>query len=202
MKSNPWYNGMGRRGVTLVELIIAVTVVMILAVALNFSFQGWMGGYNVESEIKQIHSDLLNAKARATERARFHFFYFPGATPYASYTLYEDDSDGVKKVPDGDTLLQTGTGATADTQLGGYPQPLRYLATTCTGTITADKTSDGVAKPGFIFDKKGFIMAGAGTSWSIKIDSTGYNPDYNCILVTNTKINIGKLNASSNCVVK
>jgi hypothetical protein len=117
--------------------------------------------------------------------------------------LYEDDSNGAAKVPDGDTVLQTGAGAAADTQLGGYPKTLRYLVTACTATITSDKTSDGVAKPGVIFDKKGFILAGAGTTWSIRIDSTGYNPDYNCILLSNTKINIGKWNATSlTCVVK
>lgn len=180
---------MGSRGFTLVELIIAVTVVMILAVALNFSFQGWMSGYNIESEIKQIQTDLMYARARAIERARFHFVTLPSAT---TYTIYEDDSNGVTKVPDGDTQLQPGTGATADTQLAPFPKTVSYPMTWGGGTIT--------------FDKKGYINAltvpiTSNAPGIIIVSSAGYTPDYNCILLTNTKINIGKMNGT-NCVVK
>ena len=41
-------------GVTLTELLIVVSIIAILAVALGFSYQGWMGNYKIESETKQL----------------------------------------------------------------------------------------------------------------------------------------------------
>jgi prepilin-type N-terminal cleavage/methylation domain-containing protein len=123
MKNNPRFNGMGSRGFTLVELIVAVTVVMILAVALNFSFQGWMGGYNVESEIKQVQSDLLDARSRAMQYGRIQWVRC--TTPYKSYYLWDDTSDGTNFAPDGDGTLQT-SGARPDTVVPGYPKTVRY----------------------------------------------------------------------------
>ena len=60
-------------GVTLVELVVAFSIVAILAVALGYQFQGWMGGYKVENQIKEIYVDMLNARTRAMTRNRMHF---------------------------------------------------------------------------------------------------------------------------------
>ncbi|MDP2277037.1 MAG: type II secretion system protein, partial [Nitrospirota bacterium] len=79
-------------GVTLTELIVVIAIIGILVVALGFSFEGWLGKYRVESQIKEMHIDLMNTRANAMSRTRVHFFIFPNAT---SYTIYADDSNGV-----------------------------------------------------------------------------------------------------------
>ena len=53
---------MKRDGFTLIELIIVIAIIGILAVALGFQFTGWMARYQVESQIKAMHSDLMTAR--------------------------------------------------------------------------------------------------------------------------------------------
>ncbi len=67
-------------GITLVELIIVLSIIGILAVALGFEFTGWMGRYRVESQVKEMYVDLMNARARAMQRNRMHFVNFPNTT--------------------------------------------------------------------------------------------------------------------------
>ncbi len=168
------------KGVTLVELIITVSIIGIIAVAAGFSFENWMGGYNMESEIKQIHSDLMYARSRAMERNRKHFVLFANST---SYTMYEDTNPG----PDGNCTLET-SGTNTDTQLPGYPKALRYGVTWSGGPINNVRIN---------FDKRGFITPASGT---ISIASA-QDPDYDCITFSALKINMGKMNGS-NCIAK
>jgi prepilin-type N-terminal cleavage/methylation domain-containing protein len=167
--------GLNSRGVTLVELIIVISIMGIVAVAVGFTFQDWVGGYNIESQIKQIHTDLMYTRSRAMDRNRTHFFVFSNST---SYTIYEDMNPG----PDGNRTLET-----SDTQLPGYPKTLRYGV----------NWSGGGTVPPINFDKRGFINPNSGT---ISIAST-QNPDYDCITFTDLKINMGKMNGA-NCIVK
>lgn len=82
------------RGITLVELMVALAIVGILMVALGFSFQGWRSKYKVEAEIKQMHADLMQARAQAMQHKRVHCV---DLSAY-KYTLWEDTDPA----PDGD----------------------------------------------------------------------------------------------------
>lgn len=170
------------RGITLIELIIVISIIGILLIALGFSFEGWMGGYRVESQIKQMYVDLMNARARAMERNRVHFVRINNST---SYSIYEDDSNGSSAVPDGDGILQIGT----DTQLPTYPKTVEY---------NLDWNNSIVGSPvNLTFNTRG-IMTTLG-SLSIFVDRDGdgrkdVDADYDCIVIASTRINMGKLN--------
>jgi prepilin-type N-terminal cleavage/methylation domain-containing protein len=176
---------LSNRGVTLIELIVVVSVIGILVVALGFSFQGWMGSYKVESQIKEMYVDLMNARARAMQKNRVHFVRLNNSN---SYSIYEDDSDGTAKVPDGDGTLQTGTGASADTQLGGFPKTVEY-------NINWNNSAVG-APVNLTFNTRGIATTLGSISIFVDRDGNGekdFEPDYDCIVIASTRINTGKL---------
>lgn len=76
-------------GVTLTELLVAISIVAILTVALGFSFQGWMGNYKIESELKQMYADIMDAKTRAMTQNRVHSIVISAG----NYAVYEDAND-------------------------------------------------------------------------------------------------------------
>jgi Tfp pilus assembly protein FimT len=93
-------------GVTLVELLTIVSIIGILIVALGFSFQGWLGNYKIESEIKQMYADIMDARTRAMTQNMMHFIVINSG----NYAAYEDTNDNNTANPGaGDTLLKTTT---------------------------------------------------------------------------------------------
>ncbi len=159
-------------GVTLIELIIAISIIAILVVALGFEYRNWMGRYKVETQIKQMHTDFMNARTRAMTRNRMHFV----TEAVNAYTIYEDTNPA----PDGDGTLQTAT----DTRLPTYPKSVEY---------TINWTGPGNQ---INFDRRG-IIAPAG---SMHLTST-VDADYDCLTVSQTRINMGKWNGAT-CVEK
>lgn len=173
---------MGNRGITLIELIIVIAIIGILVIALGFSFQGWVEGYRVESQIKEMYVDLMNTRARAMQRNRLHRIDFPSVTEYR--ILEDTNEDGVP-----------------DTALPTFPKTVQYDLSRAGGAITSltiDFDTRGIIKPTTTF----------GTTLCM---STTTNPDYDCIVISRTRINMGKLITSipnggacnsSNCVAK
>jgi len=150
-------------GVTLIELIIVISVIGILISALGFSFQNWNASYKVESQIKEMHSDLMHARTMATCKKRVHFVKLEDA----QYTIYEDTNP----MPDGNNALEPA----AD-------------------RLTIQRTTDygiearlSFAHTQFRFDNDG-ISSHKG---NIRLVSTAA-PDYDCIVLFSTRINLGK----------
>jgi prepilin-type N-terminal cleavage/methylation domain-containing protein len=173
-----------RRGMTLVELVITISIIGILVIALGFEFTGWMGSYNVESQVKALHMDLLDARARAMTKHRVHFVLFNSPT---EYTIYEDDSDGTNKTPDGNGSLET-AGAAPDTQLPSFPKTIEY---------TMDWNNAGIGSAVTVpIDTRGLADSTGSISFFVDKDSDGkrdFTPDYDCIAIDVSRIKMGKI---------
>jgi prepilin-type N-terminal cleavage/methylation domain-containing protein len=177
------------RGITLIELIIVVSIIAVLILALGFSYQGWMGGYKVESQVKQMYVDLMNARARAMQRNRMHFADFPGTT---SYRVSED-------------LNENGS-VDAGEPLQTFPKTVEYTINAFTrDDVLNTSTAVVITTVTIDFDNRGFVSSAAlfdpGTTTGIISITSTANPDYDCISVAETRILTGKMNGG-NCVVK
>lgn len=159
------------QGFSLIELIIVIAIIGVLFALAGIEFNNWIKRYNVESEIKEMYVDLMNTRARAMQRNRTHFIIFATNT----YTVYEDTNPA----PDGDGTLQTGS----DTQVASLSRTIQdTINWTGSGNISFD--SRGLASP----------------AGSLYLSTTSV-PEYDCIVVYYTRLNLGKW-SGSNCDAK
>jgi prepilin-type N-terminal cleavage/methylation domain-containing protein len=166
-----------RRGVTLIELLIVVSIIGILVVALGFSFEGWQGNYKIESMNKDIYADLMEAKTRALTRARIHFITID-TTAYAVY-------DDTNPAPDGNGTLETALDdKVLEKKEENYPDLKFY---------NLKMVSAGAFPQTVSIDTRGGLMTPEVT---FRIDHTR-TPDYDCILISQTRIQMGKFDGAS-----
>ena len=93
----------GNKGITLIELLVVMSIIGILVVALGFSFQGWRGAYKVESIVKEVYSDLMDARSKAMTSGGMSYFVELNA---GSYQIFEDTNrDGDHVRGDGDIAI-------------------------------------------------------------------------------------------------
>lgn len=163
---------MRQRGFTLIELLVVIAIIGILAVALAFSFEGWVGGYRVEGQTKELHADLTSMRARAMMKNRPHFVVL-GAK---SYEVFEDTDPA----PDGN-----GSRGASDTRALQRETQFAFI-------------TNGISSE-FTFERSGLISASGTVRFSY--DSSKIQPDYDCIDMRATRLTPGLWNGSA-CAVK
>lgn len=166
---------MNSRGITLIELIVVIAIISILAAALGFSFTGWMSKYKVESQLKELYIDLMNARVRAMQNNRTHFVNLT----QTGYTIYEDTNPP----PNGNETLETGADTLLQTKSTDYT-----IISSFSGTSPSNYT--------FRLDNRGLISRNG----TIRLDSTS-EPDYDCLVLSPTRMNMGRWNGST-CEVR
>ena len=176
-----------KKGVTLVELLVVMTIMVILS-GIGFSMRSWQNKYKVEKETDILYTDILNAKVRAIQTNRIHFVFMSsnvvgGKTTYFYYVV-----DDTATAPDGDRTMFI-SGANADTKLFQRTISYPFSITSSAGVIAR-----------FEFTKDGMLM---NQSWvSIRLVNT-FKPDYDCIYLDLTRTRMGAWDTStSTCVLK
>ncbi len=166
----------GNKGVTLIELLLVVSIIGILAVALAFSYQGWMGGYKVESIVKEVYSDLMDARSKAMTSGGMSYYVNINA---ASYQIFQDTN--------GDPADDVG-----DTPMPGFATPKLLRQPNFELRVDPAGTSR------IFFDSRGLSSSAAQITIYVTLPdgtaagaSGGYDPDYGCIAVALSRIRMG-----------
>jgi prepilin-type N-terminal cleavage/methylation domain-containing protein len=198
------------RGITLVEVLIVASIIGILIVALGFSFEGWRANYYIENANKDMYADLMEAKTRALTRARVHFI-----TIDTTQCTIQDDLD---PWPDGDGALT----AADNTRPVGYSDPIPLVQKTLhyrksfphynlPDNYTLKMVSAGALPQTVTIHTRGGLMT---PEITFRIDpghpaccltnTCGADdalrcryPDYDCILISQTRIQMGKYNGTT-----
>ncbi|HVN96330.1 MAG TPA: prepilin-type N-terminal cleavage/methylation domain-containing protein [Syntrophorhabdaceae bacterium] len=167
---------MRRKGFTLVELIIVITILAILCAIGLVSFRDLSRKYRVENQIRRTYSDLMNARTRAMHTNMTHFVNF-GLNQYA---IYQDTNlnKTLDIPPAGDTqvLMRQGPDVEPYSVLNNNPGNENIIWS-------------GGAVPVQI-DGRGLVSAGS--TGTICIAAQNVQVVHNCITVTRTRIAIGQ----------
>jgi type II secretory pathway pseudopilin PulG len=186
---------MNNSGITLVELIGVISVIATLAAALGFSYVDWIGKYKVEKATKELYVDLMNVRCMAMTRNCDHFadFNFPAPPAgYGTYRIAEDTDEDDEGDADEDGIIDAGV----HTFFSSFPKTVEYpITNNFTGKIIN-------------FDKRGIIQPRGQSFGGTICFFTDNDPDYDCIVISQTRIIMGKLISNTveckaeNCVKK
>jgi len=165
---------MKRDGFTLVEILTVIAIIGIVAGMAVISFRGMVRRYNVESQIKELYSDLVNTRVMAMSTKRTHFVDIKSGQ-YSAYV----DTNTTNPNQDGDGILQEAT----DVRLAGYPKTFKFPLSWGGGSTTIEFSPKGLAN---------------------NIPNTfcvfsNINPAYDCIVVSPTRIILGRLKNQGSC---
>ena len=167
----------GDRGISLIELLIVVGLLGLLYAILSNAYQGWSEKYRVETAVKEMFADLMDARGRAMATNRPHFVAV--STSPARYLVYEDTNPA----PDGNGVLEA-----ADTAVRTVT--VRYPITVSpAGTATLS------------FSRDGLLSMNTGTSGYLRLTSP-VSADYDCITLGPTRIKMGKFDEATNACVE
>jgi prepilin-type N-terminal cleavage/methylation domain-containing protein len=170
---------MKNNGFTLIELVVVVAIAMILMAIAGISGKAWLDKYRVESQMKEMSIDMMNARVSAMQRSRMYMVVFsPSAAAATQYTIYEDTDP----YPDGNGTLETGSD--------------RQVLQKSINPIYAVQTEAAQID----FDQKGLVSGMVGTATTVRVNGS-FGSAYDCIVITLTGLRMGAWNGAT-CAVQ
>lgn len=168
---------MRNSGFSMLELLTVIVILSVLIAIAGLNGRDWMDRYRVEGQIKEMYTDLMNARVSAMQRNRV-FFVKLAANQYA---IYEDIYSAVTpSSPDGDGVLQ--------------PNDRLVMQKTTQYTLNYNES---FSLTNFNFTQNGLVSWSSGTNGGTIWFTSTANPASDCIALATTRIIMGKWNGTS-----
>lgn len=179
------------RGFSLIELIVIIVIISTLATIATLNFNQWQRKYAIEGQVKEMLADLSNVRMQAIQTKREHRVFL---NPQAYTTVRYDDTEleAVRIEPtdgaSGGVVVTTMGQTIADRQ---FRRALRF---------GIQPYTPGVVTPPFdntpiIINSRGY----ASPPLTIAVAfNNGSGPAYDCLVITDVRINIGRINTNDN----
>jgi prepilin-type N-terminal cleavage/methylation domain-containing protein len=187
---------MKKDGFSLIELLVVVIILGIVASLGTVSFTGWIRKHDLESQVKEMYTDLMNARLTAMHQNKAHFISLS-----ANQITASEDTDG-DGTGDGPLCMwERKRDDPADASCPGN-------ASLSFKNLKFPAVWSDISTTTLEFNPRG--LYNTPIAKTICVFST-YNPSYDCIIVSQTRISMGKLNnqnggcnsgASGNCQPK
>ncbi len=161
---------MKNSGFSLVELVVVIAILSSLLLIAGLSGRTWLDKYRIESQTKEMYTDLMNARASAMQKNRTYFVTLASM----QYTVYEDrdPANPTNPVLDGDEVFEAASDRLVMQKNTQYP-----IVSAPTGTS-------------FSFDRNGLVSLNGTLHFDLTNSSAG--PAYDCITLLTTRILMGK----------
>lgn len=169
-------------GFTLIELIITIAVMGIMTGIATISFSTWQKKSKFESQVREMYSDLVDARTKAFTQKKVHGIVFQPN----SYVMKSYSSEVEYKYP------ADAASSTSGVQI--MSKSLKY-GITKTNTATAF-TADNSA---ILFDTTGFTSTTPSSStfgFTIVVNPIDVSSHLNCLVISVARVNMGKWNGS------
>jgi prepilin-type N-terminal cleavage/methylation domain-containing protein len=175
---------MKKDGFSLIELLIVIIILGIVASLGTVSFTGWIRKHDLESQVKEMYTDFMNARLTAMHQNKAHFISLSANQITASE---DTDGDGA-----GDSPLCIWNRNRGDPVDAGCSSDKSLSYKNLTFPITWNGSTTTLE-----FNQRG--LYNTPITKTICVLST-YDPSYDCIVVSATRIRMGKLlNQSGGC---
>lgn len=164
------------KGISMLELLFVVAISGILMGIAGFTVQGFRSRYDAESQVRQLHVDMTNARVQALEKNKVHYVIMTTN----GYQIIEDTNESGGSAPDN-----------GDIPLWSAPKQFKFHSL-WNGTVIMDER-------GIVSKSTGPILANGGLV--IRFDTAGTDPEYDCISTGPTRIRPGKWSGTK-CVTR